>query len=202
MILTDKDLTAMEKLKQVQLVTSLPGAKPLCLVGTKSTSGVSNLAPFSSITHLGSIPPLIGMVTRPDTVERHTLKNILDTECWTLSHVCESIKQAAHQCSAKYPADTSEFVATGLNEECYPDFHAPAVAEAKIKLGLSLEEIIPIKANQTKLIVGKVQFIDIEDSLLREDGSLDLISAGTLASTALDTYFSLHNETTLPYARP
>ena len=60
----------MEKLERVQFATTLPGPKPICLVGTRSLAGVANLAPFSSITHLGSYPLLIGMVTRPDVVER------------------------------------------------------------------------------------------------------------------------------------
>ena len=106
----------MEKLERVQFATTLPGPKPICLVGTRSLAGVANLAPFSSITHLGSYPLLIGMVTRPDVVERNTLQNILDTKSWTLNHVTSKTLEQAHQCSARYPTDVSEFDATGLTE--------------------------------------------------------------------------------------
>lgn len=201
MIINSQDLAEMDKLTRVQLATSLPGPKPICLVGTKSKDGVSNLAPFSSITHLGSNPVLIGMVTRPDTVERQTLRNILDLEAWTLSHVTPSIVEQAHQCSARYPSETSEFDATGLTESYEDPFPVPFVSESQISFGLQLEEIVPIPSNNTKLIVGRVHFIKTCDTLLSENGDLDLTKAQSLASTALDTYFSLNFLTKLPYAK-
>jgi flavin reductase (DIM6/NTAB) family NADH-FMN oxidoreductase RutF len=201
MIIKLADIEAMEKLQRVQLATSLPGAKPICLVGTKSITGVTNLAPFSSITHLGSSPMLIGMVTRPDTVDRNTLRNILDTESWTLNHVHFDILEQAHQCSARYPAETSEFSAVGLNEHFHPDIAAPFVKESQIRYALSLEDIVDIKANNTKLIVGRVQLVEIPDDALLSDGGIDLVEHGTLASTALDTYFSIQKVAQLKYAK-
>ncbi len=192
----------MEIRKKVQLATSLPGAKPICLVGTKSQAGVENLAPFSSITHLGSNPLLIGMVTRPDTVERHTLQNILDSKAWTLNHITEEFLQAAHQCSAKYPGGVSEFEATGLTAHYEAGGFAPFVAESPVKFSLELEEVIDIKSNGTKLIVGSVQQIILPDVALEASGHLDLSGLGCLASTALDTYFSIQEIGRLPYARP
>ena len=115
-IINANDVASMDKLVRVQFATTLPGPKPICLVGTRSAEGITNLAPFSSITHLGSNPLLIGMVTRPDVVARNTLKNITDTRSWTLNHVTPETVDKAHQCSARYPADISEFEATGLTE--------------------------------------------------------------------------------------
>ncbi len=200
MILRSDDLDAMDKLVRVQLATTLPGPKPICLVGTSNSAGQTNLAPFSSITHLGSIPILIGMVTRPDTVDRHTLSNILQTESWTLNHVHSDILEAAHQCSAKYPRERSEFSATGLTEHFEDGTHAPFVAESHIKLSLTLEDCVDIKANNTKLIIGRVQTIHLPDGVLAEDGSVDI--SKSLASTALDTYYSLADPVRHAYARP
>ena len=202
MLLSSSDIEQFETLKKVQLITSLPGAKPMCLVGSQSPAGGTNLAPFSSITHLGSSPALIGMVTRPDTVERHSLNNILAMESWTLNHVDSQILEQAHQCAAKYPQETSEFKATGLTEQYYPSFKAPAVKESHIKYGLKLEEIITIQSNGTKLIVGSVEFIDIDERFLLDSGGIDLCAAGSVASTALDTYFTLAEPRSLAYARP
>ena len=191
----------MDKLPRVQLATTLPGAKPICLVGTRSVGGLSNLAPFSSVTHLGSNPVLLGMVTRPDTVDRHTLKNILDTGEWTLNHVTAKILEKAHQCSARYPSGVSEFDATGLTEDHHTGHEAPFVKESPLRIALDLEEVIDISSNNTKLIVGRVKLIDIPDHKVSEDGSLDLSALGTLASTALDTYFSITEVARLPYAK-
>ena len=202
MIITAADLAAMDKLQRVQLATSLPGAKPICLVGTISEDGDKNLAPFSSVTHLGSNPALLGMVTRPDTVERHTLRNILATEQWTLNHVTEEIVEQAHHCSARYPEDTSEFEVTELNPEFLENFTAPFVKESPIRIGMILEDVLDIKANNTKLIIGRVELVDLPVGALSDDGSINLPELGSLASTALDTYFSLNYLTKLPYAKP
>ena len=202
MFIPSQELEAMPKLTRVQLATSLPGPKPICLVGTRSNTGVSNLAPFSSITHLGSNPILLGMVTRPDTVDRHTLKNILSTREWGLNHVTRGILKKAHQCSARYPSGISEFDETGLTESYQPNFEAPFVKESPLQIGLTLEEVIDIPSNNTKLIVGRVKFVNLPDHTISEDGSIDLPNLGTVASTALDTYFSINEIGRLPYAKP
>jgi flavin reductase (DIM6/NTAB) family NADH-FMN oxidoreductase RutF len=191
MVITAEELREMAGLRRVQFATTLPGPKPICLVGTRSAAGLTNLAPFSSITHLGSSPMLIGMVTRPDTVERHTLRNILETRSWTLNHVTAETLQQAHQCSARYPHGLSEFSATGLTEHYHPSIHAPFVAECLVRYALTLEEITDIAANGTKLIIGTVTLVELPTHLLAADGTIDLVGCGSLASTALDTYFSL-----------
>ena len=201
MILTTTDYDALEKFTRVQLATSLPGPKPVCLVGTRGPDGRANLAPFSSVTHLGSSPLLIGMVTRPVTVDRHTLRNIIETKSWTLNQVTRSIYPQAHQCAARYPDDTSEFAATGLTELTHEGVHAPFVKECPIRYALELEDLIDIPANGTKLIVGRVTLIDIPDDSLAEDGSINLAENHSVASTALDTYFSITQLARLPYAK-
>ncbi len=191
MIIDASRIAAMDQPQRVQFATTLPGPKPVCLVGTRSFSGVANLAPFSSITHLGSNPILIGMVTRPDTVERHTLANILATGSWTLNHVTSSTVRQAHQCSVRYPAGVSEFDATGLTEMNHPGITAPFVAECPIRMALELVEIIPIPSNCTRLIVGRVVLVEIPDDAYSPDGRIDIAGHGSLASTALDTYFTI-----------
>ncbi|MGB2351759.1 MAG: flavin reductase family protein [Akkermansiaceae bacterium] len=201
MIINSADIEGMEKLHRVQFATTLPGPKPISLVGTRSISGVANLAPFSSITHLGSYPLLIGMVTRPDVVERNTLQNILDTESWTLNHVTPETVERAHQCSARYPGNVSEFEATGLTELTREGVTAPFVKECPIRYALRLEDIIDIPANGTKLIIGQVQLVELPDEAYSEDGTITISEHNSLASTALDTYFTITQHTRLPYAK-
>lgn len=201
MIIDTTRIAAMDKLQRVQFATTLPGPKPVCLVGTRSATGLANLAPFSSITHLGSIPILLGMVTRPDTVDRHTLANILATGSWTLNHVTSATVHLAHQCSARYPAGVSEFDATGLTEVNHPGIAAPFVAECPIRMALELEEIIPIASNGTQLIVGRVLLVEIPDDAFSPDGSVDIAGHGSMASTALDTYFSISPHSRIGHAK-
>ena len=199
--ITAAALEAMDKVARVQLATSLPGAKPVALVGTRDAAGVANLAPFSSVVHLGSSPALLGLITRPDVVERHTLANILTRRCWTLNHLHPGIVRAAHQCSARYPAAVSEFEATGLTEHEEPGFSAPFVAESRFRVGLELAEILDVAINGTKLIIGRVTLVQVDEAHLRADGSVDLEGLEVVASTALDTYFGLTGSIRLPYAK-
>lgn len=200
--ITAADIAAMDKLTRVQFATSLPGAKPVALIGTRSPDGLTNLAPFSSIVHFGSNPLILGMVSRPDAVERHTLANLETTGVWTINHLHPDILQAAHHCSARFPRETSEFAATGLTEHFEEGFHAPFVAESRFRLGMELVERIDIPLNGTTLILGKVVLVQIDDEFLAADGSVDLVGLETVASTALDTYFGLTPLGRFSYAKP
>lgn len=191
----------MEKLARVQFANTLPGPKPISLIGSVNRSGQTNLAPFSTVTHLGSIPALIGLVSRPDLVDRHTLSNILETGSYTINHVHSGILEQAHHCSARYPRDFSEFTATGLTPHFEPGIAAPFVAESRFRFALDLVETIPITANDTILIIGKVRLVQLPEEHLAADGAIDLTAIGSLASTALDTYFQLSQPIRLPYAK-
>ncbi len=200
--ITSADIEGMEKLARVQFANSLPGPKPISLVGTVDSEGRTNLAPFSTVTHLGSNPVLIGLVSRPDLVDRHTLANILSTKSYTINHVHSDFVEQAHNCSARYPKEISEFTATGLTPHFEDRVTAPFVSESRFRFALELIDTLPIKANNTVLIIGKVVLIQLPEEHLANDGSIDLPALGSLASTALDTYFEINHLTRLPYAKP
>ncbi|MFK7849590.1 MAG: flavin reductase family protein [Akkermansiaceae bacterium] len=200
--ITSSDIEKMEKIPRVQFANSLPGPKPISLVGSIDNSGATNLAPFSTVTHLGSNPVLIGLISRPDLVDRHTLSNILETESYTINHVHADFVEKAHQCSARYPKEACEFENSELTTHYEPGTQAPFVAESRFRFALKLQETIPIKSNNTILIVGKVTLVQLPEDHLSDDGSVDLPGIGSLASTALDTYFELSHLTRLPYAKP
>jgi flavin reductase (DIM6/NTAB) family NADH-FMN oxidoreductase RutF len=76
---SSSDIMSFEKRYRAAFINSLGGFKSVCLIGTINNIKQSNLAIFNSIVHIGANPPLIGFVVRPDSVERHTLENILET---------------------------------------------------------------------------------------------------------------------------
>ena len=97
--LTLDDLEAMDNEARARLINCLPGYKSAMLVGTCDANRLTNLAIISSHFHLGSRPPLLAMILRPDTgrSERHTLSNILETESWTLNAFTLADAAQAHQ---------------------------------------------------------------------------------------------------------
>lgn len=167
-------------------INCLSGYKSLNLIGTKSLKGVSNISPFSQIFHIGATPPLVGILFRPHTVERHTFENILETGYFTLNHVTEEFFRQAHQSAARYSG--SEFEATGLAEEYLGDFFAPFVAQSKVKIGCKFVEKQMLQVNGTELLIGSIEHVWVDEVGLRKDGSLDLNALGTVTVSGLDEY--------------
>ena len=183
------------------MINSLSGFKSANLVGTINTESLTNVAIFSSAVHIGANPPLMGIISRPNTVPRHTLENIIATEQFTINHVHSKIYQQAHQTSARYNTQ-SEFEATNLTPEFINNFKAPFVQEANIKIGLSLADIIDIHLNNTKMIIGKIEWISLPQNCVEQDGKINLETADTVVISGLDTYHKTTQIERLPYAKP
>lgn len=191
----------MPKRTRATFVNSLPGFKSLTLVGTQSAEEQPNLSIVSSVVHLGSDPPLLGMTCRPATVPRHTYENIRETGVYTFNQVHEEIFPQAHQTSARYPKETSEFAATGLTEHREDGIEAPFVAEARVRIALQLVETHEIQRNGVILLVGEVTHVFFPKEIQEEDGYLDLAVAGTLAGAGLDGYYQPERLDRLSYAK-
>jgi flavin reductase (DIM6/NTAB) family NADH-FMN oxidoreductase RutF len=203
MHLTKEDLQLTERIRRLNLVNSLTGVKPVHLIGTISPEGFPNLAIFNSVVHLGSNPALMGFILRPTgEVPRHTWENILETGVFTINHVHESFFEKAHQTSAKYDRDVSEFDACGLTEEYLFDFPAPFVGESAIKIGLEWVDTIPIPINDTTLVIGEIRHVVLPDELMSESGHLDLSAIDDVGISGLNTYYRISKIATLPFARP
>ena len=196
------DILQLEQRYRATLINSLGGFKSVNLVGTKNKNAQTNLAIFNSIVHLGANPPLVGMIIRPDSVERHTYENILETRYYTLNHINESIYKEAHQSSARYPREVSEFAVTGLNEDFKDDFFAPFVKESTIQIGLELKEKIELKINGTILVIGEIKQIYLPETALLVDGFVNLEKAGTITCSGLDSYSTTTQLARLSYAKP
>ena len=118
MLIDKEQLEHFDSRYRGKLINSLAGIKQAFLIGSKSKDGISNLAIFNSLIHIGANPPLWGFICRPDVVKRDTLSNILETESFTINYLKVSDAEKAHQTSAKYEASVSEFEECGF-EECY-----------------------------------------------------------------------------------
>jgi flavin reductase (DIM6/NTAB) family NADH-FMN oxidoreductase RutF len=207
------DIQNMERIARLTLVNAITGFKSGNLIGTVDSlhdnfsedKGLTNLAIFSSAIHIGSDPPLIGIVTRPVTPDgktsRHTYDNIKNTGFFTINHVNSDIIEQAHQTSASYEDGISEFKAVGLTPQYLGLKNVPYVLESHIKMGLEYVEEYYIKANNTIMIIGKVIELILPEDCLDDKGNLDLNAAKTVAVTGLDTYHVANQVSRLPYAR-
>ncbi len=199
---SNQQLLEMEARYRAIFINSLGGFKSVLLVGTRSQAGQENLAIFSSFFHIGANPALCGLIVRPDVSPRHTLQNIVETGFYTLNHLHEGIYQQAHQTSARYALDESEFDKTGLTPTYKTDLPAPFVAESRVQLGCELVQKIDLEINGTIMLIGKIIYVQVPDESIAEDGFMDLEKAGSLTCSGLDSYHKTERIARLAYAKP
>ncbi len=193
---------SFEQRKRARFINSLSGFKSANLIGTKDIKGQTNLSILSSAFHLGASPALIGLIFRPDISPRHTLDNIRQTKLCTLNHVNDEIIEHAHQTSARYPKEISEFNSCKLTEEYLHNHFAPFVEESKIKMSLRLVREIPIEENGTHLLIMSIEGVYLPKECLYEDGFVDIELAQTICVSGLDCYHDTKKICRLSYAKP
>lgn len=195
------DLNEMEARRKAQLINSVSGFKSANLIGTRDKQGNNNLAIFSSVFHLGSSPALVGFIMRPDSVSRHTLDNIQQTKQYTINQVSEGFWREAHQSSARYLSEQSEFEHVGLTPEFINNVTAPFVKESLLKYALTVKEITPIELNNTLLIIGQITDVICEAAAIKDDGYIDIESLNTVAISGLDSYHTTQRLSRISYAK-
>ncbi|MFG1501196.1 flavin reductase family protein [Halobacteriovorax sp. XZX-3] len=199
--INDTDFKNFDERKRIKFINALSGFKSANLVGTVNNEGQTNLSIVSSVVHLGASPALIGLVIRPDTARRDTLENIRENGFFTINHVNETIVEKAHQTSARYPQDQSEFDACGLTEEYKDKFLAPYVLEANIKMAIKFVREIKIEENGTHFLIGEIKSVHLPQDCLEEDGHIDIHKASTICVSGLDAYFTTSALGRLSYAK-
>jgi len=203
MHLTKVDIENTERIKRLNIINSISGIKPANLIGTVSNNKVENVAIFSSVVHLGSNPALIGFIIRPTgEVPRNTYDNIKQTGNYTVNHVKTDFVKNAHYTSAKFDENISEFEKCKLTPEYLNGFEAPYVKESVIKMGVTFKEEIPIKTNDTAMIIGEVQHLYMPVEIISAEGYLHLEHGDTAGISGLNNYYKVSKIDDYPYARP
>lgn len=184
------------------LINSISGYKSANLIGTQSTEGASNLAVFNSIIHLGSNPALLGFILRPTTVPRHTYQNLKDTGIFTINAIQKNQIEDAHHTSAKYPEGVSEFDQTQLKKEYKGDCIAPFVSNSPIQIACRYVNDYLIQENDTRLVVGAIEELYINEEMLLDDGWIQLDKGEVVTINGLEGYALPEPLARFPYARP
>jgi flavin reductase (DIM6/NTAB) family NADH-FMN oxidoreductase RutF len=200
--ISKNDISKMEKVQRLNLINSCTGYKSANLIVTKSINSVENVAIFSSITHLGSNPAMLGFIVRPTTVPRDTYKNIKETGFFTVNHITAVMIEDAHHTSANYDADISEFDKTNLESEYKPNIHFPFVKNAPVQLFCKYLNEYHIKENDTIHVIATIENVFYDEKLEHKDGWLQLDRANIVAINGLDGYCIPVLLDRYEYARP
>ena len=195
------DLQQMSRFYRANLINCLSGIKPAVLVGTANVDKQTNLALFSNIFHVGADPALLGYVQRPTGQSGDTFRNIEATGAYTFNLVPAHLLEQAHSTSARFDPQTSEFVACRIQPTWIDGFAAPFVADSPVKIGLRLADIIPYDRNGTRFVIGQVEQILIDESIMEADGNLNLAEASVLCTVGLEQYGQPAALRKMPYAK-
>ena len=190
MISVTKDaLKKLPKIPRLNLVNCCTGYKSANLIATKSISGIENVAVFSSVTHLGSDPALLGFIVRPATVPRDTYKNLKETGYFTVNHITSEMIAAAHQTSANYNELISEFDKTSLQSEYLQDIQTPFVKGSPVRLWCKYLNEYEIKENGTIHIIASIETIFYDENLVAgKENFLQLDKGNVITVNGLDGY--------------
>lgn len=199
---TAKDLQEMNKIYRRNLVNSSTGYKSANLIATISRKGRTNVAVFNSVFHLGSNPPMLGLVLRTNTVPKAILEDIHQAGCFTVNHIQENMIEQAHKTAVQREEESSAFESTGLKAEFLDDFPAPYVMQFSIKLGCGFSNEYTIKENGSLLVVAAIEHIYFEPGIEMPDGWLRLEDAGSVVINGLDGYAMPRLLDRFRYARP
>lgn len=185
---TKETFSQFNKIPRLNLINSCTGYKSANLIATKSAAGICNVAVFSSVTHLGSDPALLGFILRPNTVPRDTYTNLKETGFFTVNAITENMISAAHQSSAAYDASVSEFEMTDLEEEYLDEIEVPFVKGSPVRLLCRYVNEYQIIENNTIHIIAAIEAIYYDDLLEREDKWLQLDKVNVVTINGLDGY--------------
>jgi len=197
-----EDINEMHSIPRLNLINSCTGYKSANLIATKSKDGISNVALFSSVTHIGSNPPMISFITRPLTVKRDTYTNIKDIGYFTVNHVVDSMIKDAHHTSASYDETISEFDKTNLFEEYKESITIPFVKGSPVQLYCKYLNEYHILENDTIHIIASIENLFFEEELLHKDNWLQLDKANVISINGLDGYALPKIIDRFEYARP
>ncbi len=196
-----QDIADLDRITKLKIINSVAGIKPANLIGTTCNRGNTNVAVFSSVVHLGSNPPLLGFIARPQTDEvGHTFQNIGENGQYTINHIHPEFTKEAHYTSAKFDKDISEFERCGLTEEYINGFKAPFVKESQFKIGMRFKETIDIPLNGTTLVIGEIEHLLLPDMAMR-DGDIDLELTNSVGISGLNSYYEVKKIIKYPYVR-
>ena len=182
-------IESMSKLPRLNLINSVTGYKSANLIGTISSENILNVAIISSVTHLGSNPPMLGFMIRPmPTAPKDTYKNIKDNRYFTVNSITKTMIADAHHTSANYQPEISEFDKTNLEPEFLADLKVPFVKGSPVRLLCKYLNEYEIVENGCIHLIASIEKIFVEDELLQDDFSVRLDLGEIITINGVDGY--------------
>lgn len=138
------DFDVLRKTDRYKLLCAFVSPRPIALVTTISTDGISNAAPFSFFNVFGDDPPIIilGIQNRPDGRPKDTAENIKNTGEFVVHMVDQKLGQAMVECSVDFSPEVDEIIETGLHLAPSMKVKPSRIVEAPVAMECRFEKSI------------------------------------------------------------
>lgn len=164
--------------------------RPIAWVSTISKEGHVNLAPFSFFTCVSHSPPMLSIsVGTREQAQKHTTRNILETQGYVIHVVANGHEEQMNICAGNFPADVSEFEEAGLEAVPSDLVPAPRIADAPVAMECRFRSLITNgEGEQTNLVIGEVIRWHIREDVMVEDKYIDPVALQPVGRLAGNNY--------------
>lgn len=149
--------------------------RPIAWVSTCSLAGVTNAAPFSYFSGVGSRPPslLFCPANNQKGEPKDTLRNIQETGEFVVNIVSAASASAMNASAAAIAPEESEFSVCGLTPVQCHKVKPPRIAESPVGFECVTMQILNLGAGPggANVVIGEVVHMHIDDSVIG-DGKL------------------------------
>lgn len=164
----------------VQLITP----RPIAWVSTMSSTGVTNLAPFSFFNGVGANPPsvLFCPVNRRDGSRKDSLINVLETKQFVVNVVSHHSAEVMNATSADYDSSTSEIDALKIETLPSTKVKPPRVAGALAQFECELLQHVELAEGPAgaNVVIGRVVMLHVDDSVIDDKHFIDPAKLDTI----------------------
>jgi flavin reductase (DIM6/NTAB) family NADH-FMN oxidoreductase RutF len=179
-----------------KLLTGTIIPRPIGWISTIDENGINNLAPFSYFNMVSSNPPCVMFSTRRDNNKnKDTLNNVLQNEEFVVNLVTQNVVNQMNATSASVDSTIDEFELANITAIDSVLVKPKRVKESLVHLECKKIHHHFIKdenGNETAcVIIGQIQIIHIDDSILQENNRIDLDKYKPVARLAGSNYGTL-----------
>lgn len=151
--------------------------RPIAWVSTVSETGITNVAPFSYFTGVGSRPPTL-LFCPANNIEggpKDTMRNIQTSGEFVVNIVPFAVSEQMNLSAKALGQNESEFDLCGLTESQSVKVSAPRVAESPIHFECRLNQIINVGEGPggANIVLGDVVYVEISDDVIGENELVD-----------------------------
>ena len=179
--------------------------RPIGWISTVDRQGVVNLAPYSFFNGLSDAPPMVFFASNGQPRSRgggkDSLRNAEASGEFVVNLATWELREAMNATSAPLPPGESELPRTELSLLPSEKVRPPRVAQSPAHLECRWIRTVDLPCTDPEggnhLVIGEVVGIHIDESILTDEGLVDLARArpigrlGYMDYTVVDTIFSM-----------